>query len=77
MLWKFFGENQVSSWLIAGLEWPESTIEGCRAIGDTGAIHHVASTSTIDRNAAGRKVTSTKRGCDENLSKSERNFERA
>ena len=39
---EIFGDNQVSSWLIAGLEKPGSTIEGCRAIAETGAIPHVA-----------------------------------
>jgi len=39
---KIFGENQVSSWLIASLEKPESTIKGCRAIAETGAIPHIA-----------------------------------
>ncbi len=39
---EIFGDNKVSSWLIAGLENTESTIEGCRAITQTGAIPHVA-----------------------------------
>jgi len=38
---KIFGENQVSSWLIAGLEPPESTISGCKAICENGGIPHV------------------------------------
>jgi biotin synthase-related radical SAM superfamily protein len=36
-----FGSNQVSSWLIAGLEPPESTIAGLRRIAETGAIPFV------------------------------------
>ena len=38
---KIFGKNQVSSWLIAGLESPESTIAGCKAICENGGIPHV------------------------------------
>jgi hypothetical protein len=33
-----FGENQVYSWILIGLEPPEKTIEGIRKIADTGAI---------------------------------------
>lgn len=33
-----FGENQVSSWILIGLEPPEKTIEGIRKIAETGAI---------------------------------------
>ncbi len=33
-----FGENQVSSWILVGLEPPEKTIEGIRKIAETGAI---------------------------------------
>ncbi|MFA4989414.1 MAG: radical SAM protein [Candidatus Omnitrophota bacterium] len=36
-----FGRNQVSSWLIAGLEPPEGTIAGCKAICENGGIPHV------------------------------------
>lgn len=32
------GENQVSSWILIGLEPPEKTIEGIRKIAETGAI---------------------------------------
>ena len=32
------GENQVSSWILVGLEPPEKTIEGIRKIAETGAI---------------------------------------
>ena len=38
---KIFGRNQVSSWLIAGLEPKESTIAGAEAIARTGAIPFV------------------------------------
>jgi hypothetical protein len=37
-----FGKNQVISWLIAGLEPPESTIAGCQAICERGGIPHLA-----------------------------------
>jgi len=37
-----FGKNQVSSWFIAGLEPPESTIAGCKAVCENGGIPHVA-----------------------------------
>lgn len=37
-----FGRNQVSSWIIAGLESPESTLAGCKAICENGGIPHVA-----------------------------------
>lgn len=37
-----FGDNQVSSWLIGGLEDPEDTIKGCKIISDVGAIPHIA-----------------------------------
>ncbi len=33
-----FGDNQVSSWILMGLEPPEKTIEGIRKIAETGAI---------------------------------------
>jgi hypothetical protein len=33
-----FGENQVSSWILVGLESPDKTIEGIRKIAETGAI---------------------------------------
>jgi biotin synthase-related radical SAM superfamily protein len=33
-----FGENQVNSWILIGLEPPEKTIEGIRKIAETGAI---------------------------------------
>ena len=33
-----FGENQVSSWILIGLEPPEKTIEGIRKIAEAGAI---------------------------------------
>jgi hypothetical protein len=33
-----FGENQVSSWILIGLEPPEKTIDGIRKIAETGAI---------------------------------------
>ncbi len=36
-----FGPNQVSSWLIAGLEAPESTIAGLSRVTETGAIPFV------------------------------------
>lgn len=36
-----FGKEQTSSWLIVGLEPPESTIAGIEAIAKTGAIPHL------------------------------------
>ena len=36
-----FGSNQVSSWLIAGLEPKETTIAGVKAVAETGAIPFV------------------------------------
>ena len=38
---KIFGRNQVSSWLIAGLEPAESTLAGCKAICKNGGLPHV------------------------------------
>ncbi|MGZ7108609.1 MAG: hypothetical protein ACXVHW_06555 [Methanobacterium sp.] len=35
---EIFGENQVNSWILIGLEPPEKTIEGIRKIAETGAI---------------------------------------
>ncbi|MDI9646785.1 MAG: hypothetical protein QFX40_08890 [Archaeoglobales archaeon] len=35
---KIFGENQVASWILIGLEPIEETIEGCEAIAEVGAI---------------------------------------
>ena len=37
-----FGQNQVSSWVIAGLEPPKSTIQGIKEIASSGAIPFVA-----------------------------------
>jgi len=39
---EIFGRNQVSSWLIAGLEPVESTIEGARAIATLGAVPFIS-----------------------------------
>ncbi|MCS7144657.1 MAG: hypothetical protein NZ879_06520 [Archaeoglobaceae archaeon] len=35
---EIFGENQVASWILIGLEPTEETVKGCEAIAETGAI---------------------------------------
>ncbi len=35
---KIFGENQVASWILFGLENAEETVQGCEAIAEVGAI---------------------------------------
>ena len=35
---EIFGENQVNSWILIGLEPPQKTVEGIRKIAETGAI---------------------------------------
>jgi len=49
-----FGRGQVSSWLIAGLEPKETTIEGVRAVAATGAIPFV----TVFRPLIGTELSS-------------------
>jgi len=54
---RIFGRNQVSSWLIAGLESPESTITGCRFICENGGLPHV----TVFRPLMGSPLENTPR----------------